>query len=211
MGTGKTLTPAGLVNDGFGGADYSYNFTSVSTGEIDALSITVTAAADTKTYDGTKSSTKTPTLSLTLPLVDSAAFTQSFDTKDVGTGKTLTPAGLVNDGFGGNDYAYAFAPVTSGTITALAITVTAVADTKTYDGTKSSTEDPDAEPDVAARRQRRVHAELRHKRCRHKQDFNAYAAGLVNDGNGGNDYVYIVHAGHKWYDHRAGDHGDGGR
>ena len=51
----------------------------------------------------------------------------------------MTPGGTVNDGNGGNNYACTFTPVTSGTITALAITVTAVADTKTYDGTKSST------------------------------------------------------------------------
>ena len=91
VGTNKTLTPAGLVNDGFGGNDYAYTFAPVTSGTITALAITVTAVADTKTYDGTISSTKTPTLSLTLPLGDSAAFAQSFDTKDVGTGKTLTP------------------------------------------------------------------------------------------------------------------------
>ena len=129
---------AGLVNDGNGGNDYVYTFMPVTSGTITALAITVTAVADTKTYDGTKSSTKTPTLSLTLPLGDSAAFTQSFDTKDVGTSKTLTPAGLVNDGNGGNDYAYTFTPVTSGTISALAITVTASANTKIFDGTTTA-------------------------------------------------------------------------
>jgi hypothetical protein len=30
-------------------------------------------------------------------------FTQTFDNRNAGTGKTLTPAGSVNDSFGGNN------------------------------------------------------------------------------------------------------------
>ena len=69
---------------------------------------------------------------------DTESFTQSFDNKNKGTGKTLTPSGAVNDGNGGQNYQVTFVGVTTGTITARPLTVTAVADSKGYDGTTSS-------------------------------------------------------------------------
>ena len=56
----------------------------------------------------------------------------------MGTGLTLTPSGTVNDGNGGNNYTYTFVPVSTGVITAEALTITAVTNTKTYDGTTSA-------------------------------------------------------------------------
>ena len=101
--------------------------------------ITVTAAGDSRTYDGTTSSAGVPTItSGSLAAGDTATWTQTFDTKNVGTGKTLTPAGTVNDGNGGNNYSVTFVNDTSGVINPLAITVTAATDSKTYDGTTSS-------------------------------------------------------------------------
>ena len=77
--------------------------------------ITVTAATSTKGYDGTTSSTATPTITAgSLATGDTAAFTETFDTRNVGTGKTLTAAGSVNDGNGGNNYAVTFAANTTG-------------------------------------------------------------------------------------------------
>ena len=61
-GTGLTLTPADSINDGNGGADYAVTLVSTTTGQITPLAITVTAASRTKIYDGTTSSTATPTI-----------------------------------------------------------------------------------------------------------------------------------------------------
>src|SRR5262249_20054599 len=58
--------------------------------------------------------------------------------KHAGTGKTLTAAGSVNDGNSGNDYAVTLATSTTGEIDARAITVTALTNTKTYDGAASA-------------------------------------------------------------------------
>ena len=81
------------MSDGNGGANYSYTYTPVATGTINKLALTVTAATDTKTYDGTTSSAATPT-SGALGAGDTATFTQAFTTRDFGIGnKTLTPAG----------------------------------------------------------------------------------------------------------------------
>ena len=85
VGTGKTLTPAGVVNDGNGGANYTITFVNDTTGVITARAITVTATTDTKAYDSTTSSAAIPTITAgTLVGVDTAGFTQSFDTKNVG-------------------------------------------------------------------------------------------------------------------------------
>jgi hypothetical protein len=73
-----------------------------------------TAAADTKTYDGNTSSSGVPTITSGNPAnSDTGNFTQSFDTRNAGTGKKLTPAGSVNDGFGGNNYLITAATTTT--------------------------------------------------------------------------------------------------
>ena len=143
VGTGLTLTAAGSVNDGNGGSNYTVTFVANTTGQITPLAITVTAAASSKTYDGTTSATVSPTITTgSLAAGDTAAFTETFDTRNVGVGKTLTAAGSVNDGDGGSNYAVTFLTNTTGQITPLAITVTAATSTKTYDGTTSSTVAP---------------------------------------------------------------------
>ena len=119
-GTGLTLTPTGTVNDGNGGNNYTYTFVPVSTGVITAEALTITAAANTKVYDGTTSAAAVPTItSGSLATGDTADFTETYGTRNVGTGLTLTPSGTVNDGNGGNNYTYTFVPVSTGVITPL--------------------------------------------------------------------------------------------
>src|SRR5207302_1965689 len=137
VGTSKTLTPAGTVTDGNSGNNYSYTLTPVSTGTINKLAITATAVSNTKTYDGTTAASATPS-KRGAPSSDTANFTETYDTRHVGTSKTLTPAGTVTDGNSGNNYSYTFTPVSTGTINKLAITATAVSNTKTYDGTTAA-------------------------------------------------------------------------
>ena len=145
VGTGKTLTVTGSVNDGNGGSNYAVTLIATNTtGSITVLPITVTTAAATKVYDGTTSSTATPAITAgSLAMGDTAAFNETFDTRDAGTGKTLTAAGSINDGNGGSNYALTLvATNTTGQIMVRAIVVTAAASTKVYDGTTSSTATP---------------------------------------------------------------------
>ena len=83
-----------------------------ATGTITTLAITVTAASATKVYDGTTSSTVSPVITPSLASGDTAAFSETFDNRNVGTGKTLTSGGSVNDGNGGSNYAVTFLPPT---------------------------------------------------------------------------------------------------
>lgn len=132
VGTGKTVTITGLV---LTGADIENYVLSEPTrhANITPRPITVTAVSDSKVYDGTASSTGLPTLSAGTPLAAGdvePTWTQTFNNKNVGTGKTLTPAGKVEDGNNGNNYSYAYIANTTGEITKCPVTITADAKSK---------------------------------------------------------------------------------
>jgi hypothetical protein len=134
-GTGKTLTPAGLVVDDNSGLNYQYTYTPNTSGIITKKPITVTAVTSSKVYDGVTSSSGLPVLSVSTPLASGDSeptWTQTFDTKDVGANKILTPAGLVVDGNSGLNYEYTYITVATGEVTQKAITVTADAKSKAF-------------------------------------------------------------------------------
>ena len=86
---------------------------------ISQASLTVTAAANTKTYDGT---TSAAARRRSLPVRSRRATQHPTGRKPTiartsGTGKTLTPAGTVTDGNSGLNYAYTYTTVTTGVIT----------------------------------------------------------------------------------------------
>ena len=117
MGTGLTLTPSGMVGDGNGGNNYTYTFVPDTTGVItpgpddhggdqhQGLRRHDDAAASADDHVGQSARR------------DTANFTETYDTRNVGTGMTLTPSGTVNDGNGGNNYTYTFVPDVTGVIT----------------------------------------------------------------------------------------------
>ncbi len=127
---------------GFGADGANYYLTTTTASDpatIFQRAITVTAAADSKQYDGTTTSSGVPTVTFgAIAPGDSPDFTQTFDTKHAGTGKTLTPAGSVNDGNMGQNYAVTFAPVMTGTISTRPLNVSVTADDKEYDGTTAA-------------------------------------------------------------------------
>ena len=138
-GTGKTLTVAGyVVNDGNGGNNYAVTAATAVAGVIDQAPLTITAAANVKIYDGTTSAAATPTVVGLLGSDTVTGLSETYDTKNAGIFKTLTPAGSVNDGNSGHNYAVTFATTTVNAVYPRAITVTAVANTKIYDGTTSA-------------------------------------------------------------------------
>ncbi|MEM5767088.1 MAG: MBG domain-containing protein, partial [Bacillota bacterium] len=101
--------------------------------------ITVTAMADIKPYDGTTLSAAVPTITVgSLAGGDTAIFSQTYDTKNAGPGKTLTPTAAISDGNNGNNYAVTYVTNTSGVIMPRSLTVTATAASKTYDGTTTA-------------------------------------------------------------------------
>jgi hypothetical protein len=139
VGVGKTVNVTGLTISGLDSGNYSLTQPTTNA-SISVLSISVTAATNSKTYDGTNSATAVPTITTGgLQGTDIAGFSETYDNKNVGTGKTLTPSGSVIDGNGGNNYNVSFLPDTTGVISAISLTVSATGVDKPYDGTTNAT------------------------------------------------------------------------
>lgn len=126
VGVGKTVT----VHLSLFGADeenYEVETPATTSASISKLAITVTAKTDTKPYDGTTNSDKVPEITdRSLAPGDTATWTQSFDTPDVGTGKILTPNGVAHDGnpSEGANYEVTFVSDATGEITKADQTIT---------------------------------------------------------------------------------------
>ncbi len=117
---------------------------------INQRPITVTGAANSKTYDSTTSASSLPTPTVTIPnsvnllasasplgAGDSPNFSEAYTDKNAGTGKTLMPSGSVNDGNGGNNYALTFVNSQNGVINTEPLTAKLTAQNKVYDLTNT--------------------------------------------------------------------------
>ncbi len=190
VGSSLTLTPSGVVNDGNSGKNYTYSYVAASSGTITAEALTVTAAANSKTYDGTTSATTVPTItSGTVMPGDTAGFIETYSTRNVGSGLTLTPGGAVNDGNSGKNYTYSYVAASLGTITARALTVTAVTNTKTYDGTTSAAAIPTITSGSIAPGDSANFIET-YNTPNVGTGLTLTPSGTVTDGNSGNNYTY---------------------
>jgi hypothetical protein len=145
VGSAKTLTPAGTVSDGNGGANYEVTFVPDLTASITPLGLTVSGitAAD-KPYDGTTSATLDTTAAALVGVVgtddvslDTAA-AGVFADANVGTAKTVTVSGLSLGGADAPNYALT-QPTTTASITRLPISGSFTASDKVYDGGTSAT------------------------------------------------------------------------
>jgi hypothetical protein len=112
-----------------------------TTGAITAKALTITAQTNSKTYDSTTSAAAVPVV---VGLAGSDTVTgkaETYDTKNVGTGKTLAvSAYTVNDGNSGGNYTVTTVDDTTGAISKLGLTVNGVlANNKVYDGNTVAT------------------------------------------------------------------------
>jgi hypothetical protein len=146
----------------------------------------VTARSDSKVYDGTTSSSATPTITDgSLAPGDTACFSQSYDSANAGK-RTLMPGGSIDDGNCGNNYSVTFVGV-AGAIHQRPITVTAARSTKVYDGTTVSSAVPTITGGSLAAGDTARFAES-FDTAAFGNDKTLMPFGCVNDGNGGNNY-----------------------
>src|SRR4029079_8461807 len=101
----------------------------------------------TKTYDGNTTSTAVPTVTSTTQLApgDVGTFSEVYENKNKGATHVMTLSGTIRDSGSvhmTSNYTITFATIGTGVINARAITVTAAASTKTYDGNTPSTAVP---------------------------------------------------------------------
>jgi filamentous hemagglutinin family protein len=139
------------VSDGNGGGNYTIVYKTAK-GTITPEHVTVTATPNTKTYDGTETATATPTVTAGMIFdPDTGTFIESYNQKNVGTGLTLTPTGSISDGNGGKNYIVTYVPISgsrpgtggkAGIIDPALLTISAVTQTKVYDGNTTSTDTP---------------------------------------------------------------------
>jgi hypothetical protein len=121
------------VSDGNNGLNYNVTFVNNTTGAIQARALTVTAAYNSKPYDGTTAAAAVPTITTgTLAAGDTASFSEAYAGKNAGTGLTLIPSGSVNDGNNGANYSITSANNTTGVISVLPASVTPNAAFTTY-------------------------------------------------------------------------------
>jgi hypothetical protein len=111
---------------------------------ITAAPLTVTAQSDSRGYNGTTSSGVAPVLTGTQYDASARPRRRATTTRHVGTTHVLSASGLVmNDGNSGNNYAITYVPsAATGVITAAPLTVTAQTDSRSYNGTTSSSVAP---------------------------------------------------------------------
>ena len=145
-GTGKTVTVAGVtLNDGNNGDNYTLSYASNTASSISPKVLSATANAAGKTYDGT--ATASVSLSGLIGLVGtetlSVSAAGSFDTKNAGTGKTVTVNTVaLQDGANGglaNNYQLASGQTATADIARATLSVSgSTAADKTYDGTSTA-------------------------------------------------------------------------
>ena len=171
-------------------AGSNYNLTFVSRNfSITQRPITVTAATNTKVYDGTTVASTLPTItSGSLVGGDTVGFIETYDTRHVGGTKTITPSGIVNDSNGGANYSVTFATST-GVVSAAPLTITAVANIKTYDNTTTAAAIPIITSGALASGDTANFIEAYSTNIV-GNNKTLTPSGTATDGNSGNDYSY---------------------
>jgi hypothetical protein len=188
VGTGVIVTVSGLTLGGAQAANYTVTATTTTANIAPAL-LTVTAVANTKVYDGTTSAAALPTITSGKLLgTDTAEFSEAYPGKNVGTALKLIPEGVVNDGNGGHNYTVTFSSVSLGKIAARPITVTAVTNSKTYDGTTSAAAIPGVTSGTLVDGDTAGFSES-YATKNAGSNLKLTPRGSVNDGNGGHNYA----------------------
>src|SRR5204862_2863792 len=99
-GTGKIVTVGGIALRGTAAGNYALaSTTATTTAKITARTVTATVTAANKVYDGTTAASAACALTGIVGTdVVTCAGTATFDTALVGTGKTVTMAGIALSG-----------------------------------------------------------------------------------------------------------------
>ncbi len=190
VGTGIAVTANCSIRGTNAGAYYLSAQPTLGANNITQYLLSVTAVTASKVYDGTTTSTGVPTYSLLTGDNTTTSPIQVYNNKNVGTGKILTPSGLVtNDGNGGNNYTVTYVPVSTGTITAEPLTVTAATNTKVYDGGNTAIATPTITSGTLMSGDVANFSETYTSKVV-ATNKTLGSSGSVNDGNSGNNYSY---------------------
>lgn len=108
--------------------------------DITPVSVTPVITAQNKVYDATTAATATCTVpTLGTDVVTCTVGAATFDTKNVGIGKTVTATGITVGGADAANYTVTTTATGTAAITAAPVTVAFTANNKVYDGTPAAT------------------------------------------------------------------------
>ncbi|MFL5495798.1 MAG: beta strand repeat-containing protein, partial [Gemmatimonadales bacterium] len=142
VGTGKTVTATGLTLTGSDAGNYLLaSSTLTTTAGITVRTLTVTATAQNKVYDGTTAADVTlDDDRVTGDAVTLSSLSAAFDTRNVGNAKTVTVSGVATAGADAGNYILASTTVTTtANITPATLTGHFTAGNRIYDGTTAAT------------------------------------------------------------------------
>ena len=133
VGTGKSVNVSGISISGADGDNYAVNTTAVAAADITPRPLTVSAAGVHKVYDGTTASTVSLFDNRITGDVLSATYTAaSFSDKNVGTGKSVSVAGISLSGLDAGNYSVNVGANTTADITVKSASVSPNAIGKVY-------------------------------------------------------------------------------
>ncbi|MFO1475573.1 MAG: YDG domain-containing protein [Verrucomicrobiota bacterium] len=125
-GTGLPVAVSGFTLSGGDAGNYNLTQPSGLVADITATPLTITAGANTRTYDGTTSATAIPTISGLHGFDTVSGLVECYDTPNAGLAKTLSVVHYtVNDGNSGSNYAVVTVASTDGVILPAVLTITA--------------------------------------------------------------------------------------
>ena len=135
VGTGIPVTVSGYDLTGADAGNYTLTQPTGLTADITAATLTITATANTKIYDGNTSATAVPTVSGLQGSDTVTGLAEAYDTQNAGTGKTLSVSSYtVNDGNSGGNYTVNAVASAAGVIEQAIGLVTLSSLNQTYDG-----------------------------------------------------------------------------
>ena len=135
VGTGIPVTVSGYDLAGADAGNYTLTQPTGLTADITAATLTITATANTKIYDGNTSATAVPVVSGLQGSDTVTGLAETYDTQNAGTGKTLSVSSYtVNDGNSGGNYTVNTVANAAGVIEPAIGSVTLGSLSQTYDG-----------------------------------------------------------------------------
>ncbi len=156
---------------------------------VNPATLTITAVAFTKTYDSTTAAAATPTVSGLVSGDTVTGMAEAFTNVNAGPTKTLkVSAYTINDGNGGNNYAVTTVTNATGVINKAPLTISALTNTKLFDGTTTAAALPTVTGLIGADKVTGL-AEVYSDANAGSSKMLSVSAFTINDGNSGNNYA----------------------
>ncbi|MEI6600657.1 MAG: YDG domain-containing protein, partial [Comamonadaceae bacterium] len=143
VGTAKPVTVTGSTLSGTDAGNYTLVEQTGLSADVSQAALTITAAANSKTYDAGTTASATPTYAGLKTGDTITGLTEAYSDGNAGSGKTLNvSAYTVNDSNNGANYSVSTVANNAGVINQADLTITATSNTKVYDGSSTAAATP---------------------------------------------------------------------